>query len=45
MGDEDEGVAVDAVALPGGLMGGVVEDVPEVSAAAGAAHLDADHAV
>jgi membrane-associated phospholipid phosphatase len=35
---------VDAVAVTGGRLGGVVEDVPEVRAAPGAAGLDATHA-
>src|SRR5690606_24814015 len=36
---------VHAVAVPGGGLRGVVEDVPEVGVAAGAPHLGADHPV
>ena len=43
-GDEDQGGTIDAVPHAGGCAEAVVEDVPEVAVAAGAAHLGADHA-
>ena len=45
VGDEFEGDGVDAVALAGGLVGGVVEEVAEVGAAGGAEDFGAGHAV